>query len=138
MRTERVAPLIGILGCVAVVAAIAFPYAAVTGWGPRLGQYYSAGPFGVGATLFLALVGVVVFLGGLRGRTDPTTAAGIATALGIVTLLATLAWALSASLEPLYGFPAAWIVTHRWLVVGTSALIPVAAAAYARAVLEPG
>jgi hypothetical protein len=135
MQTERVAPVVGIIGCLAVVVALALPYVAVPGWATELGQYYGAGPLGVGAVLFFALVGVVVFLAGVRGRTDPTTAAGIALALGVVTLLIALLWALSSPLEPLYGFPAAWIVDHRWLVVGTTALIPVAAAAYAKAVL---
>ncbi|MFB6195049.1 MAG: hypothetical protein ABEI80_02685 [Haloplanus sp.] len=135
MRTERVAPALGVAGCLAVVVVLAFPYALFPGWGAELGQYYAAGPLGVGAVLFFALVDAVVFLAGVRGRTDPTMAAGIALTLGVVAFLVALAWALSAPLSPLFGFPATWITDHRWVVVGTTAVVPLAAALYARAVL---
>jgi len=135
MRTEQAAPALGILGCLAVVVTLALPYLAASDWGAQLGQYYTAGPLGVGAVLFFALVGAVVFLAGARGRTDPTTAAGISLALGIVALLVALLWAVSVSLQPLFGFPASWIVDHRWYVVAVTAVIPLAAALYARAVL---
>jgi len=135
MRTEQAAPALGIAGCLAVVVTLALPYLVASGWGPQLGQYYTAGPLGVGAVLFLALVGVVVFLAGARGRTDPTTAAGIALALGVVALVAALLWSTSVSLQPLFGFPAPWITEHRWYVVAATAVITVAAALYARAVL---
>ena len=135
MRTEQAAPTLGIAGCLAVVVTLALPYLVATGWGAQLGRYYAAGPLGVGAVLFLALVGAVVFLAGVRGRTDRTTAAGISLALGVVALLVALLWAVSASLQPLFGFPAPWIVGHRWYVVAVTAVIPAAAAAYARAVL---
>jgi hypothetical protein len=135
MRTEQAAPALGIAGCLAVVVTLALPYLVATGWGPQLGRYYTAGPLGVGAVLFFALVGAVVFLAGVRGRTDPTSAAGIALALGVVALLVALLWAVSVSLQPLFGFPASWIVDHRWYVVVVTAVIPAAAALYARAVL---
>jgi hypothetical protein len=138
MRTEQAAPALGIVGCLAVVVVLALPYVLVPGWGRELGQYYAGGPLGVGAVLFLALVGVVVFLAGLRGRTDPTLAAGIALALGVVAVLIALSWALAAPLDPIFGFPASWITDHRWAVVATSAIIPLAAAVYARTVLSRG
>jgi hypothetical protein len=135
MRTEQAAPALGIAGCLAVVVSLALPYVAVSGWGRELGRYYAAGPLGVWGLLFFALVGVVVFLAGARGRTDPTTAAGIALTLGVVSLLVALSWALSASLEPLFGYPASWITDHRWVVVVATAFVPLAAALYARSVV---
>jgi hypothetical protein len=135
MRSEQTAPVLGILGCLAVVVVLALPYVLVPGWGRELGQYYAGGPLGVGAVLFFALVGVVVFLAGLRGRTEPTLAAGIALALGVVAFLIALSWALAAPLEPLYGFPGSWITDFRWLVVATTAIVPLAALGYARSVL---
>jgi len=135
MRTEQAAPALGIAGCLAVVVTLGLPYLVTSGWASQLGQYYAAGPLGVGAVLFFALVGAVVFLAGARGRTDPTTAAGIALTLGVVALLVALLWAVSVSLQPLFGFPASWIVDHRWYVVGATTVMPVAAALYARAVL---
>ncbi|MFB6103097.1 MAG: hypothetical protein ABEJ73_11095 [Haloplanus sp.] len=135
MRTEQVAPVLGILGCLAVVVTLALPYVLVPGWGAELAQYYTAGPLGVGAVLAFAPVTLVAFLAGVRGRTDPVTAAGIALTLGVGAFLIALSWALSAPLDPLFGFPASWITDHRWAVVGTTAIIPLAAALYARSVL---
>jgi hypothetical protein len=135
MRTEQVAPALGILGCLAVVATLVSPYLVAAGWGGQLGRYYAAGPIGVGAVVFFALVGAVVFLAGARGRTDATTAAGISLALGVVAFLVALLWAVSVSLQPLFGFPAAWITDHRWYVVAATAVVPLAAALYARSVL---
>lgn len=135
MRTEQTAAALGIAGCLAVVVSIALPYVLVSGWGAELGRYYAAGPLGVWALVFFASVGVVVFLAGVRGRTAPTTAAGIALALGVVALLVALVWALSATLDPLFGYPASWITDHRWVVLAATAVVPLAAGLYARSVV---
>ncbi|AZH26050.1 DUF7548 family protein [Haloplanus aerogenes] len=136
MRTEQAAPVLGIVGCLAVVAALALPFALFPDWGSELAQYYTSGPLGVGAVLAFALVGVVVFLAGARGRTDPTTAAGIAVPLGVVAFAIALSWALAAPLDPLFGFPVSWITELRWGVVAATGLTAAAAALYARAVLD--
>ncbi|WP_251343221.1 DUF7548 family protein [Haloplanus halophilus] len=135
MRTEQAAPALGIAGCLAVVVALALPFALFPGWGAELAQYYTSGPLGVGAVLAFALVGIVVFLAGARGRTDPTTAAGIAVPLGVVALLVALSWAFMAPLDPLFGFPASWIRDFRWVVVAAAGVVAAAAALYARATL---
>ncbi|GAB3321970.1 hypothetical protein EI982_18110 [Haloplanus rallus] len=135
MRTEQAAPVLGIVGCLAVVVALALPVALFPDWGTELGRYYTSGPLGVGAVLASVLVGGVVFLAGARGRTDPTTAAGIAVPLGVVAFVIALWWAVAAPLDPLFGFPASWITDLRWVVVVSTALTATAAAFYARAVL---
>jgi hypothetical protein len=136
MRTEQAAPALGILGCLAVVATLALPFVLYPDWGSALAQYYTSGPLGVGAVLAFALVGVVVFLAGARGRTDPMIAAGIALPLGVVALAVALSWALAAPLDPLFGFPASWITDFRWLVVAATALTAAAGALYAWSVLD--
>jgi hypothetical protein len=135
MRTEQAAPALGIAGCLAVVVVLAFPFALFPDWGTELGRYYTSGPLGVGTVLALALVGIVVFLAGTRGRTDPTTAAGIAVALGAVALVVALSWAVVAPLDPLFGFPAFWITELRWVVVAVTGVVPLAALLYARSVV---
>jgi hypothetical protein len=135
MRTERVGPAVGVAGCVATVVALALPYLRFPGWGAELWQYYTGGTLGVGGAFFVAPICLVVFLAGVRGRTDQTTAAGIALSLAVVATLLALSWALSASLDPLYGFPASWITDLAWVVVGATALMTVGAGLYARAVL---
>jgi len=107
MRTEQAAPALGIAGCLGVVATLTLPFALYPDRGSALAQYYTGGPLGVGAILGFALVGVVVFLAGIRGRTDP-----------------------------LFGFPASWITELRWIVVAATAVIAAAAGLYARSVLD--
>ena len=135
MRTEQAAPALGIAGCLAVVAALALPFALFPDWGTELAQYYTSGPLGVGAVLAFALVGIVVFLAGARGRTDAAAAAGVAVALGVVAFLVALSWAFTAPLDPLFGFPASWIDDLRWVVLGATAVVAAAAGVYARSTL---
>ncbi|MFD1633887.1 DUF7548 family protein [Haloplanus ruber] len=136
MRTEQAAPVLGIVGCLAVVVVLALPFALFPDWGTELGRYYTSGPLGVGTVLALALVGGIVFIAGARGRTDPTTAAGIAVPLGVVAFVVALWWAIAAPLDPLFGFPASWITGLRWIVVAVTGVVPLAAALYAWAILD--
>ena len=103
--------------------------------GTELGLYYAAGPAGVTALGFLAPIAVVVFLAGRRGRTDPVTAAGLTLVLGIGMVGLAASWALAVDPQLVFNFSAAWMGNHRWVVLGVTALVPLSAAAYARAVL---
>ncbi|MFB6303712.1 MAG: hypothetical protein ABEH47_00975 [Haloferacaceae archaeon] len=135
MDPEEAAPAAGIAGCVAVVLAMAAPYVLVGDTGTGLPIYYGAGAVGGGVVAFLALLSVVVFLAGARGRTDPPTAAGITLVVGVAMVLLALLWALAVPQEVVFSFPAAWMGWHRWAVVALTATVPAAAAVYARAVL---
>ncbi|MFB6123885.1 MAG: hypothetical protein ABEJ78_10565 [Haloferacaceae archaeon] len=135
MELERAAPVAGILGCLAAALTFVAPYVAASGWGAELGRYYAAGPVGVTAVVFLALLGVVVFLAAFRGRTDPDVAAGIALVLGVTMVAIAVSWALVVPLDVVYGYPGSWITDHRWYLVASTAVVSVAAAAYARAVV---
>ncbi|MFB6157408.1 MAG: hypothetical protein ABEJ34_06170, partial [Haloferacaceae archaeon] len=125
----------GIAGCVAVLLAMAAPYALLTDPGTGLPFYYGAGPTGAGAVAFLAVLVPVVFLAGARGRTDPPTAAGITLVAGAAMVLLAALWAVLVPENAVFSFEAAWIRWHRWVVVGLTATVPLAAAGYARAVL---
>jgi len=135
MNAAEAAPRAGVAGCLAVVLALAVPYVLVTDPGTGLSVYYRAGPAGAGVVGFLAILSVVVFLAGLRDRTDPPTAAGIALVLGVATLLLALLWALAVPRDIVLGFPADWMGWHRWAVVAVTGVVPAAAAAYAREVV---
>jgi hypothetical protein len=135
MRTEQAAPALGVVGCVATVVALVLPYLRYPSWGTELWAYYTAGVLGLAAAFYLVPVCLVALLAGVRGRADPTTAAGIALTLAVVTLVVVGSWGVSAPLEPLYGFPASWIDDHRWVVLGTTALVVVGSGLYARSVL---
>jgi hypothetical protein len=135
MEVEDVAPLVGSVACAACVAALVAPFVLLTDPGTELGLYYAAGPAGGTAVGFLAPVAVVVFLAGRRGRTDPVTAAGLTLVLGLGMVGLAASWALAVDPELVFSFPVAWMGSHRWVVVGFSAVVPISAAAYARAVL---
>ncbi|QLG62676.1 DUF7548 family protein [Halorarum salinum] len=138
MDLADAAPTAGIAGCLATLLALAAPYALISDPGTGLSVYYASGPVGAGGVGFLAVLLVVVFLSGKRGRTAPDTVAGVAlvASLGLVALA--LLWALAVDPENVFSFPAdaEWMTSHRWVVLACAAVVPLSAAAYARAVLR--
>ena len=135
MDTARVAPWVGVAASVATLAGVAVPYALISEPGTGLGLYYAAGPFGAWGFAFLALVAIVGFLAGERGNASPEVAAGVALVVGLAMLGLAVSWAASVPSEVVLSFPAAWMGSHRWVVLAVVGLVPVSAAAYARAVV---
>jgi hypothetical protein len=137
MNAERVAPGVGVGGCLVLVAALFAPVFLISDPGTGLGIYYGAGPVGgAGTVAFLALLSVVAFLAGTRGRTDAETAAGIALVVGVGVPAAAVLWAVSVEQELVFSFPAAWMGWHRWAVVAVAAVPALAAAVYTAGVLR--
>jgi len=136
MDTESVAPRVGVVACLLLLALLGAPYLLLTD-PSGLGAYYAAGPVGAGALVFLSLLEVVVFLSGTRGQADPSTTAGIAVVVGLAALLVSLVWAAGIDPNLVFSFPAAdsWIEYHRWIVAAASVVVAGSAAGYARAVL---
>ncbi len=126
----------GVLACLAALAAIGAPFVLVSEPGTGLPIYYGAGPLGVGAVAFLAVVQPIVFLAGTRGRADPATAAGVAAAVGLAMLGIGALWALSVPAELVLSFPASWMGWHRWAVVVAVAVVAAASGLYAREALR--
>jgi hypothetical protein len=135
MEVEDAAPILGSAACVAVLAALVAPLVLIPDTGTELGVYFAFGPAGAAAVGGLAPVAVVVFLAGRRGRTDPATAAGLTLVLGLGMAGLAASWALAVDPELVFNFSADWMGYHRWVVLGCAAVVPLAAAAYARAVL---
>ncbi|MFT4922796.1 MAG: putative membrane protein, partial [Haloarculaceae archaeon] len=73
MEQIRLAPLVGIAGSLAVVAALAYPYVAGDG---GVGAYYGSGVINPLVAGLLAIVTVIILAAGREGRTDPEFAAG--------------------------------------------------------------
>ena len=127
MNDLRVAPTVGIVACLAVLAALAAPYVLADSTA-NVGLYYSSGAINPLLAGLFALVVLIVFAAGREGRTEPDLAAGAALALGLFTLLIAVAWALTTRVDVI-----AITTSHRWVVVATAALLPVSAVWFARA-----
>lgn len=127
MNDLRLAPTVGIVASLAVLAALAAPYVLAESAGD-VGLYYSSGALNPLLAGLFALVVLIVFAAGREGRTDPGLAAGAALALGLFTLLIVVAWALTVRVDVLVIATA-----HRWAVVAAAALLPVSALWFARA-----
>lgn len=138
MDLTDAAPVAGIVGCLATLLTLAAPYALIDEPGTGLSVYYASGPVGVWGVAFLATLLVVVFLSGWQGRSAPDTVAGVALVGAFALLVLTALWAVSVDVENLLSFPAnaQWITDHRWVVLACSAVVPLSATAYARAVLS--
>jgi uncharacterized membrane protein len=133
---ERIPPTVGILVCLVVVAVVVAPFLVLPpSESAGLSTYYAsgiAGGYGVG---LLALVALVAFAGGRQRRTEPDTVAGATLVVGVGMVVLALQWALAVDAEVLQSITtAAWMADHRWVLVGLSALVPVASGWYARAV----
>jgi hypothetical protein len=127
MNDLRLAPTVGIVASLAVLAALAAPYVLAES-AADVGLYYGSGALNPLLGGLFALVVLIVFAAGREGRTDPELAAGAALALGLFTLLIVVAWALTVRVDVLV------IATgHRWAVVAVAALLPASALWFARA-----
>jgi hypothetical protein len=123
MDHRRVAPLVGIGGCLAVLAALAYPLLLEGG----AGTYYGSGSVNPLVAGVLALVTIIVFAAGREDRTAPDFAAGVTLVFGLATLLIVALWATSVRVDAVAIDP-----NHRWVVTGLAVTIPAAAAWYAR------
>lgn len=122
MDRLRLAPAIGVLACLAFLAALVVPFQS-----PGAGTYYASGALNPLIAGLFAVVTLIVFAAGRQDRTDPLTAAGIALAFGLVIVLTAFVWATTARTDVL-----AITSYHRHVLVGTGAIIPLVAAWYAR------
>jgi len=137
MDLDRTLPHLGSLSCLVLAALLSVPYLTVSGQSELLAAYYGAGPLGIAGAIFLAVLGVVIFLSGVRGQADPTLVAGIMVAVGVAIFGVTALWAYF--VEPIvFSFPSqyAWLDTHRWLSLGLSFVLAALAAGYAAVMID--
>lgn len=132
---DRHVATLGVLASLAVLLAVAAPYALLPSAGAAgLSTYYGFGIVGPWGVLLFALVTTVAFAGGRQRRTDPETVAGATIAVGLVAALTAVEWALAVDPDVVASLStAAWLAYHPWIVVGLSVLLPAIGGAYARA-----
>ncbi len=127
MDDLRIAPLVGIVGCLAVLLALGAPYVLVED-ASGIGLYYSSGAVNPLLAGLFAMVALIALAAGREGRSDPAMAAGVALVLGGVITVIAMAWALTARVDVV-----AIDTAHRWLVAVMSVFVPAGAAWFARA-----
>jgi hypothetical protein len=141
MESRRLAPSLGIVASLSVVAALLVPYAVVDAG--DAGTYYSAGVVTPWFSGLLALVAIVVFAAGRADRTAPETAAGVGLGLGFALAVVAVLWAVTVpgevplqltTDETLFGpiSTADVLEPHRWIVALVAAAVPATGLWYAR------
>jgi hypothetical protein len=123
MEATRLAPLVGIAGCLGVLGALAYPFLVVD----APASYYGAGAINPLAAGFLALLATVVLAAGREGRTDPAFAAGVGIVLGLAVLAILALWAVTLRLDVVTIDP-----SHRWIATAIAGLVPLGAGWFAR------
>jgi hypothetical protein len=130
MNRARLAPLVGIVGCLLYAGLLAVPYLLVPNTsGAGVGLYYGTGAINPFVGGLFALVAVIVFAAGREERTDPGFAAGVALVLGLFMLLIGVLWAVTVPLDvvPGVGVEApSYLAYHRWAVSLVGAVVPLA------------
>lgn len=127
----------GALASLVLAVGVAAPAVLVTGAASALGDFYTAGPFGLTAVGFLAVVAVVVFLSVTQGHTDTALLTGVAVVVSLAAFLLAVVWVLTLDETLLFGFPAeyAWLETYRWVVVVVAGVVAAIGGLLARRVL---
>jgi len=136
MDLDRLAPYLGAVGCLLLAIVAVAPFAIIDEQSQLVASYYAAGPLGLTGVIFLAILGVVIFLSSVRGRADAALVAGIMLVVGTTMFLLTALWAFSLDPELTERFVVAhsWIVYHPWSTLGFSGVVAAASGLYAAAV----
>jgi glycerol-3-phosphate acyltransferase PlsY len=133
MEQLRLAPTVGIVASLVVIAVLAAPYALVEG-GSGVSTYFAAGSMNPLIVGLFAAVAVIVFAAGREGRSPPDLVAGAALVLGLFMTVIAGIWALTVPQSVVTQLSTAAILQyHRGALVVAALTVPVTAVWYARA-----
>ena len=133
MQLDRLLPYLGAAACLVFVAIAAGPFLLIEGHDQLVADYYAAGPLGITGAVFLAGLGAVIFLSGVRGQADPLLVSGIMLAVGVTVFVVAVLWMVSIESTVLFSFPEqyAWLEHHPWTTVAVSGVVASIAGGYA-------
>jgi hypothetical protein len=132
MDATRVAPLVGIVGCLAVVVMLLAPYLALDAG--AVGTYYGTGAINPLVGGLFSAVTIIVFAAGRSERTDPATAAGVSLVFGVLIAVVSLVWATTVPESVVFQLPTTSLIEfHRWVLAIASLVIPAGSLWYIRA-----
>jgi hypothetical protein len=129
MVDVRQPPTLGVLGCLATLAVVVWPYTLEPV--PVVSAYYGTAAVTPLAAGLLALVGVIVFAAGRQGRSDPELVAGAGIVFGLFVVAIALVFAFTARVDVLGG-SSPLLSSHRWALAAVAAVVPASGVWYAR------
>ena len=133
MDDLRLAPTVGIVGCVLYLLVLAVPYGLVE-TASAVGAYYSSGALSPLLPGVFALVCIIVLAAGREGRSDPGVAAGASIGIGVFIVALSVFWAVTVPESLVLGLTESTLMEHhRWGVVIVGLLIPLGGTWFARA-----
>ncbi|WP_018259043.1 DUF7548 family protein [Halomicrobium katesii] len=133
MEQLRLAPTVGIVASLAVLAVLAAPYAVVE-QSSAVGAYFAAGAISPLVVGLFASVAIIVFAAGRQGRSPPDLVAGATLVLGLFMTVLAAVWASTVPQSMVTQLTTADVLGyHRGALVVTALCVPAAAAWYARA-----
>ncbi|GCF14679.1 hypothetical protein Harman_26140 [Haloarcula mannanilytica] len=133
MDDLRLAPTVGIVGCVLYLLALAVPYGLVETTS-AVGAYYDSGALSPLLPGVFALVCIIVLAAGREGRSDPSIAAGASIGMGVFIVALSTLWAFTVPESLVLGLTESTLMEHhRWVVVVAGCLIPLSGTWFARA-----
>lgn len=133
MDDLRLAPAVGIVGCVLYLLALAAPYTLIE-TASAVGAYYSSGALSPLLPGVLALVCIIVLAAGREGRSDPSIAAGVSIGMGVFIVVLSAVWAVTVPSSLVLGLTESTLIEHhRWVVVVAGCLVPLGGTWFARA-----
>ena len=133
MNRLRLAPTVGIVASLAVIAVLAAPYAIVEG-GSGVGTYFAAGAINPQIVGLFAAVAIIVFAAGREDRSPADLVAGATLVLGVFMTALALLWAVTVPQSVVTQLSTATILQyHRGALVVTTLAVPAVAVWYARA-----
>lgn len=134
MADERHAAALGVGSGLVVILLLLLPYAVVDAG--AVGVYYGSDLAGPPLAGLFAAVGVIALAAGVRGRTDPPLAAGVAVVLGTLVIGLVAPWAASVSASLVGGLTTiAAFEWHRWGLAAAGVGLFVGSAWFAREVV---
>lgn len=132
MEARKLAPTVGIVGCLLVLVLLVVPYTFVEP-PSAVTTYYGAGAITPFAAGLLAVVAVVVFAAGRQGRSDPALTAGAALVFGAFVAIISVLWALTVPRSVVTQLSTSTAMEyHRFAVALASLVVPAGAAWFSR------
>lgn len=124
----RPALWLAVVACLAIGGLLLLPLVVLDADWTTVRLYLGGGLGGLFVVTALAGIVAIVALAAATDRSDPVTAASITLGVGLIMAIASAIWAISA--DPylvIQHSSERWFTHHRWIVVATTVVVPLAA-----------